>query len=147
MRYLILGEGPHKQFLQNQVNELTCIYMYYLLAVHQTWFHSTMPPIFLSCFLRVKLAQSRCWKLWPSGLPVVVSQAGGFSEVVNSNNGYVVDMFDTNTLCEVIADWLEDYHLRLLLGNDCRQKVIAHYSWENIAARLVRLVKDEGIAV
>ena len=147
MRYLILGEGPHKQFLQNQVNELN-------LDQHVLFAGSTsdLVPFYNAADIFVMLSEGEAGSValleaMASGLPVVVSQAGGFSEVVNSNNGYVVDMFDTNTLCEVIVNLAQDYHLRLRLGNDGRQKVIAHYSWENIAARLVRLVKDEGMAV
>lgn len=66
------------------------------------------------------------------GLPVVVSDVAGLSEVVrNGLTGYVVPRDDTRALSQALASLVGDPQLRRSLGQAGRALVEARYDWEH----------------
>ncbi|MBS3946863.1 MAG: DUF1957 domain-containing protein [Dethiobacter sp.] len=75
-----------------------------------------------------------------AGLPVIVSDVGGMSEVVEHGaDGLKVPPGDAAALSAAILALLRDRELRSRLGNGARNKVTAAYSWKELAGRTKRL--------
>jgi spore coat protein SA len=73
-----------------------------------------------------------------AGLPIIATRRGGIPEVVRDGvNGLLLtQQDDVAALAEKILMLLGDQHLRLKLGTAGRDRVIAEFSWERIAATL-----------
>ena len=73
-----------------------------------------------------------------AGLPVIATKMGGIPEVVQDGvNGLLLTQKDdVAELAAKILRLLGDQHLRVKLGTAGRDRVIAEFSWERIAATL-----------
>lgn len=66
------------------------------------------------------------------GLPVVVSNVGGFPEIVKENQtGYLVPPQNTEVLANKILDLVLDENKRKSFGRNGRIFVLENYDWEN----------------
>jgi phosphatidylinositol alpha-1,6-mannosyltransferase len=76
-----------------------------------------------------------------SGLPVVAGRSGGAPEtVLDGVTGNVVDGRDLTRIADTVADLLADPSLAGEMGEAGRRWVSRHWRWEDIAARLARLL-------
>jgi glycosyltransferase involved in cell wall biosynthesis len=76
------------------------------------------------------------------GLPVVVTPEVGAAEVVSESGGGLVADGDPQSLGHAL-DWLtEDTARAAAMGLAGRRHVTAHYSWQNVAARMEALYQD-----
>ena len=65
-----------------------------------------------------------------SGLPVVVTDHVGASEVLSSGvNGFVVPAGDRGALAGVVRRLGQDAELRARVGMEAREHVVGSYSW------------------
>jgi 1,4-alpha-glucan branching enzyme len=77
------------------------------------------------------------------GAPVIVSDVGGMSEVVEHGaDGWKVPSGNPAALSVAILMLLDDRKLRLQLGNNARNKTIDAYSWDELAAKTLLLYQD-----
>jgi phosphatidylinositol alpha-1,6-mannosyltransferase len=76
-----------------------------------------------------------------SGLPVVAGQSGGAPEtVLDGVTGNVVDGRDVTRIADRVADLLADPTWASEMGEAGRRWVSSHWRWDDIAARLARLL-------
>jgi L-malate glycosyltransferase len=78
------------------------------------------------------------------GLPVVVSDAGGLSEVVvDGLTGIVVRRNDPAHAAQAIRRLVEDHELRRQMGQRGRDHVVHEYEWSQCVAEMLRIL--EGV--
>jgi glycosyltransferase involved in cell wall biosynthesis len=77
-------------------------------------------------------------------LPPVVSDAGGFGEVVDSQNGRIVPLYDTAEFVQTILALAANPSLRSELGRKSRQTVVDKFSSQNLASQMIELLQIES---
>ncbi|MCL5982214.1 MAG: DUF1957 domain-containing protein [Firmicutes bacterium] len=78
-----------------------------------------------------------------AGATVIVSDVGGMSEVVTHGaDGWKVPAGDPVALSAAILQLLEDHELRLKLGRNARDRVVADYSWSELAGKTKELYRE-----
>lgn len=140
MRYLILGEGAHKPHLQKRVDELGL-----RDAVIFAGTTNDLPRYYNAADIFVLLSDAEagsvaCLEAMASGLPVVVSNAGGFAEVVTGATGRVADIAARDEIASRLVELARDPGLRAGLGAAGRERVIEKFSWSKIAQDLQQIL-------
>ncbi|MGA8597315.1 MAG: glycosyltransferase family 4 protein, partial [Bryobacteraceae bacterium] len=75
-----------------------------------------------------------------SGLPVIVTRAGGLAElVVDGVTGYVVDRGDSGQLARAMTQLLLDDGARRSMGFEGRKRAVELFSWEASCQQLLRV--------
>jgi glycosyltransferase involved in cell wall biosynthesis len=68
------------------------------------------------------------------GLPVIATRAGGMTEIIgNGDCGLLVEPGNVPGLASAILRLLEDARLRESMGRAGRQRVLDHFSWDQVA--------------
>ena len=81
------------------------------------------------------------------GLPVVVSDADGFREVVKDREtGYIVTRRDYVSMANKLYELTLDPALRKRMGQAGRAHVLAHYAWENCVDAMERALAETAAA-
>lgn len=141
LKLLIAGDGPERDTLEAKTRALR-------LEANIT---------FLGAFDDVQavyaasdvFALSSLWEGLPnalleamaSGLPVVVTDVGGISEVVrNGENGLLVPARDARALAEALARLAREPKLRQVLGTRARENA-RRFSWERHAKEALELAR------
>lgn len=82
------------------------------------------------------------------GMPVVISDVGGISEIINDGEvGYLVDRDDTVGFFERLDHLVENVEVRERMGRAGRERAVARFTAQRNAARVLDLllqVADEG---
>lgn len=139
IRYLILGEGPEKERLTRRVGELG--------LRDKVIFAGTtndLPRYYNAADIFVLLSDAEAGSVatleaMASGLPVIVSSAGGFAEVVDEASGRILDISNPAEIISCILALAQDPELRKKLGDAGRGAIIEKYSWARIAAQLIQI--------
>ena len=140
VRYLILGEGGQRIALERRAEEWN--------LQESVIFAGTtddLPRYYNAADIFVMLPDAEagsvaCLEAMASGLPVVVSNSGGFGEVVDLNCGRRVDVHDTNTIASTIVELARVRAQRDQMGEAGRRIVLEKFSWAQIGAKLTRLI-------
>lgn len=75
---------------------------------------------------------------WLYSRPVIAADAGGIPEVVDDGqNGILVPFGDVEALAEAVKRLVEERELSAALGENGRQKLLAHYTWERVTAMVL----------
>jgi glycosyltransferase involved in cell wall biosynthesis len=75
------------------------------------------------------------------GMPVVISNVGGISEIVSDGeSGYLVDRDDTVGFFERLDHLVEDVHLRDAMGRVGRERAVARFTAKRNALRVLELL-------
>jgi glycosyltransferase involved in cell wall biosynthesis len=74
------------------------------------------------------------------GLPVVGTRASGLAELVREGvNGYLVDIHDSATLVDRLADLIDNPHERRRMGKESRKIAEQEFAWDYIAEQYVEI--------
>lgn len=109
--------------------------------------HAKVPQALAEMDIYVALSRSESFgvaviEAGAAARPVVVSDAGGLSEVtVQGRTGLVVPCENPQAAADAIEKLLTDTDLRLRMGIAARQHVIKHYSWPACIATMVDIYK------
>lgn len=136
-KLLIAGEGPEKARLEKLILELELSHSVELLGhVH----HSHIPPLIQSLDVVVlpsKVNESfgvGAIEAMACGKPVIVSNMGGLPEVVDDKlTGYIIPKENPKILSEKLIYLLENPEISSQMGINGREKVLAHYDWNENA--------------
>lgn len=78
-----------------------------------------------------------------SGLPAVVTNVGGNSElVVDGVTGYLVPLGDSNAFTDRVVALARDAALRRTMGDAGRRRVVEHFAVDRVAQRYLALYDD-----
>lgn len=141
--YLIVGSGNLKNEIEILIKELALENDVYLLEnvdniLLNCLYHSSdifvMPNIpvkgDMEGFGIVLLEASS------AGLPVVASNIEGIKDaIIDKQNGFLIDPFDTEKYVKVIVDLLNDNNKRLFIGQTGKKITNSTYNWENISQK------------
>jgi|WetSurMetagenome_2_1015567.scaffolds.fasta_scaffold00094_39 glycosyltransferase involved in cell wall biosynthesis len=79
------------------------------------------------------------------GKPVVATASGGMPEIVSDGEtGFIVPKRDEKLLAERIVTLLKNKDLASSMGTKGRERVIAEFTWEKVAQRLIRVYERIG---
>ena len=79
-----------------------------------------------------------CHEAMSSGLPVLVSNTGGFIESVPPMAGYRVNPNDSKEIDDALSRLINDSLLRQTMGQVGRSHILDNYSWEKTADKFLK---------
>jgi MMP alpha-(1->4)-mannosyltransferase len=96
----------------------------------------TVVPSVLEGFSRPALESMAC------GTPVVGSAVGAIPELLNENSGVLVPPGDATSLASAITGLLQDTNRIKRLGLAARERAVACFSWDTVAARVLSVCEE-----
>jgi len=122
-RYLILGKGSCREALEKRVGEL-----YLTPWVHFLGTTTELPRFYNAADIFVMVPDKEANSIasheaMASGLPVIVSDSGGFQEVVDDSCGRLVNPQSRDEIVKAILELAENGLLRKELGQQGRKRI------------------------
>lgn len=138
LRYLILGEGEQEPELRSMVAELRLDDVVVFAGTT-----SELEAYYNAADIFAMLPDDEgnsiaCHEAMSSGLPVVVSDTGGFTESVPLTAGFRVDPNDTESIDDALIRLITTPAFRRTLGQAGRDHILGNYSWEKTADRFLK---------
>jgi glycosyltransferase involved in cell wall biosynthesis len=139
-KLLIIGDGPLKETLMQQVQDLQIQDRVLFLG-----FRKDIPQLLamIDLFVLSSFTEGISLTLleaMASGKPVVATMVGGNPEVVvNRKTGYLVPAGDATSMAEMMISLLGDHQKRQEMGIAGRERVIEYFSMENMNAGYTKL--------
>lgn len=143
-RLLIVGDGPERLALESRLARLG-------LENAATFTGALAPEAVPEALAQMHAAAApyaaegpfyfsplKIYEYMAAGLPVVASQVGHLHEVVaEGRTGLLVLPGDAAALAAALARLAADPELRTRLGGAARREVLAHHTWDGVAARVL----------
>lgn len=141
LRYLILGKGQQELELRRMVKELRLDDDVIFAGTS-----SELEAYYNAADIFVMLTDDEgnsiaCHEAMSSGLPVVVSDSGGFTESVPATAGFRVNPEDTERIDDALSRLITSPVLRQSMGQDGRDHILGNYSWEKTADRFLKQLR------
>jgi glycosyltransferase involved in cell wall biosynthesis len=143
---LIIGDGPYQSGLEKLTAELGLGNKVFFIGRIEhdqlpMWMNSldvlVQPSIGDESFGIIIAEAMSC------GKPVVATLSGGVPEIVSDGKtGFIVPKREEKLLAEKIALLLRDKNLAAAMGIKARERVIAEFTWEKVAQRLIRVYNE-----
>jgi len=152
-RLLIVGDGPERPGLQTRLHALG--------LADAADFTGALPPAEVpDALARMHAAVApyaaegpfyfsplKLYEYMAAGLPVVASDVGDLAEVVaHDRTGLLAPPGDPARLAAALARLGGNLALRDRLGRAARDEVLAHHTWDRVAARILDLAGFAGVA-
>ncbi len=140
IHYLILGDGPQKEPLQQRAAALNVTDNVIFAGTTtnlQAYYNASDIFVMLSDSEAGSIA---CLEAMASGLPVIVAESGGFHEVVTPDCGKMVNIEKPEEFIEAVKIFNTDVNLRLKTGLNGRQRIIENFSWQALSERLIQII-------
>lgn len=135
IRLRIVGDGPQMGYLKELVNELNLAdYVIFEGFVANSEVHK----YYQKAHIFVNMSRSEgfatnCLEAMASGLAVVSSKVGGFSDaIVDGLNGFLVEQEDYKMLAKKLIVLIENIHMIGEFGRINRKEVSEKYDWEKV---------------
>jgi glycosyltransferase involved in cell wall biosynthesis len=142
-RLVIAGEGPARSALAAHAGGLPCRDKIIFLGTVER-----VPELLrmLTVFVLTSLTEGVSLSLLEAGatgIPAVVTDAGGNAEVVEDGvTGFVVPIKRPDIIAEKIDRLLADESLRASMGRLARERIIAHFSLAHMTRRYEALYRE-----
>lgn len=141
LKYLVLGQGEQELELRRMVEELRLDH-----AVVFAGTTSELEAYYNAADIFVMLPDDEgnsiaCHEAMSSGLPVVVSDSGGFVESVPTTAGFLVAPDDAEQIDDALSRLIKAPLLRQSMGQAGRAHVLDNYSWEKTAERFLKQLR------
>jgi glycosyltransferase involved in cell wall biosynthesis len=132
IRLTIVGDGPQRQALQYMTAQCRLdSYVEFVGAVPNSQIadYYNRADIFVN-MSRAEAFSVVCLEAMASGLAIVASPAGGFSDAIESGiNGSLVSPNDHSDLAAKICDLVDNQSKMLMFGSRARQDAVAKFDW------------------
>ena len=143
IRYLIVGDGPNRQLLENLVAELDLLqhvfFTGYLKSIKPILEISTI-VIQPSVYEPLGMAQIEALYM---GVPVIASRVGGIPETIShEETGIIVEPNNMAELASAILNTLENLDLAKQRSQKGREFVINRFSLASNISRLQELIEE-----
>lgn len=142
----ILGDGPQKKNLFIMIKNLS-IEKYVTIEGYVPY--SKVAPYYKKADIFVSVSRAEgfatvCLEAMASGLPIVSTRVGGFSDaVVDGKNGYLVEIDDLHALSDKLIMLLDNKNKIISMGKESRKLAEEKYDWQNvIIPEYVNLYKE-----
>jgi phosphatidylinositol alpha-1,6-mannosyltransferase len=140
LRYFILGQGEDEPELRKTVEAQGLSEIVTFGGVtHQLEAYYNMADIFVM-LPDAEGNSVACHEAMSCGLPVVVSNSGGFVESVPVEAGFRVDPNRPESTDDALRHLVHHPELRADMGRAGRSHVLANYTWDRIAERFLAAV-------
>jgi glycosyltransferase involved in cell wall biosynthesis len=145
VKYLIIGDGPERGYLENLSRELG--------LSKQVEFLGQIPhDQVMSAMADCDIFSLPSWQegfgivyleAMAHGVPVIGCQGEGIEDFVNhSVTGYLVKPRDLDDLVKVLDHLLDSPGIRTQIGINARKHVLENYTWERNAHRTMQLYRE-----
>ena len=137
--FLLVGDGPLRQQLQNEASSLGLGASAIFLGDRQD-----MPAILASLDVAVLTSDSESLsnvilEAMAAGLPTVAYNVGGNSELLSQERGALIAAGNETAFADAVQSVLADSTLRHQLGHDARQFAQENFSLDRVRQRYVEL--------
>lgn len=141
LKYIVLGEGRQEGRLRRTVAELNLDD-----AVIFAGTTSELEAYYNAADIFVMLPDDEgnsiaCHEAMSSGLPVVVSDSGGFMESVPTTAGFRVSPDDTEQIDDALSQLITSPQLRQSMGQAGRNHILSNYSWDKTAETFLKQLR------
>jgi phosphatidyl-myo-inositol dimannoside synthase len=138
LRYLILGKGDQEPELRRTVEDLGLNDVVIFAGTT-----SELEAYYNAADIFVMLPDDEgnsiaCHEAMSSGLPVVVSDTGGFVESVPATAGFRVNPNDSESIDGALSRLITNPDLRRSMGQAGRDHILSNYSWDKTADRFLK---------
>lgn len=142
-RLIIAGEGPARAALEARADSLSCRdRIIFAGAVERVPELLKRVDVFVLTSLSEGISLSLL-EAGATGIPAVVSDAGGNAEVVEDGvTGFVVPVRRPDVVAEKIARLLSDEPLRASMGRRARERIVDHFSLARMTRRYEALYRE-----
>ena len=129
---IILGEGGEREPLEKYCHQHNLTQsVFFLGRVENVFAYLPYIDIGVLCSDKEGLPNAII-EYMACGLPVVATDVGGISEIIDNQNGFLTPPGDSFSLCEALNVLVKDKQLRKRLGENSLQKVKKEFSWNRI---------------
>jgi glycosyltransferase involved in cell wall biosynthesis len=137
VKYLVLGQGEQEDELRRMV-EQTRLNDIVVFAGTTTELEIYYNAADIFALLPDDEGNSiACHEAMSSGLPVIVSDTGGFVESVPETAGFRINPDNTEKLDDALSRLIENPLLRESMGQAGRAHILDNYSWDRTAERFL----------
>ena len=132
LRFVLVGDGPLRQRLQQQAIELGIADFVWLAGDRED-----IPRLLqaMDIFVLPSLAEgisNTLLEAMATGLPVVATQVGGNPELIeDGHNGCLVPVSDAQALAETLQGLIESPAARKRMGENGLQKIRQSFDWDS----------------
>jgi glycosyltransferase involved in cell wall biosynthesis len=145
VHYVICGEGEAQADLQAHAQALGVAARVHFAGRIP---HHALPQVLsaFDCFVQPSIGEESFGisvvEAMACQCPVLVSENGGLTEIVNSATvGSVLPRGDTTAWSAALANIVDNSDWRKALGLAARERVLQHFTWMSNAAKLVGLIE------
>lgn len=140
--YLILGDGPYRAALEQQVRGQSLEESVLFLGALQD-----VTPFYQAADISLILARGEASSFaalesMACSVPVIASEEPPFEELVTPDCGTLVNESDRLEVAEAIAVLLCDAARRHALGEAGRARVLANFNWDDVGDRYLTLLNS-----
>jgi phosphatidylinositol alpha-1,6-mannosyltransferase len=140
--YLVLGAGPHRAVLEQLACDLQIQEHVRLLGAQ-----ADVTPYLQAADVSLILARGEASSLsalesLACEIPVIAARQPPFDELISSEYGVMVDETDANAVTDAIIGVLREPAWRAQMGAAGRARVLADFTWEQLARRYVLLLNS-----
>ena len=131
LKFVVVGEGPDREQLQQQVDSAGLTDRFRMMGAH-----NDIVPCLAAFDVGVQCSRSESFsgslvEYMAAGLPIAASAVGGNVEAIShEQTGLLYDVNDPNGLVSTISALLSDLGKALQYGESAREAAFAHYSEE-----------------
>lgn len=138
--YLILGDGPYRSALEQQVRGQGLEKSVLFLGARQD-----VTPFYQAADISLILARGEASSFaalesMACSVPVIASEQPPFDELVTPDCGTLVNETDATLVARAISDLLADPARRRVMGETGRSRIEANFTWESAGDRYMRLL-------
>jgi len=145
VKLYIAGDGPLKPVYRQYIRENTHDRIFFLGYVHK----DELPALYRSCDIFVSPATGGesfgivLLEAMATQKPVVATRIDGYMEVIEEEkDGLLAEPKDPASLARKISILIENEDYRNLLASRGREKVLAKYTWQEVAKQVLEYYKE-----
>ncbi|MBM3436524.1 MAG: glycosyltransferase family 4 protein [Bacteroidetes bacterium] len=140
--YLIIGEGPDRSAIENDIREKDLEKNVVLLGRrHDVKEILSISDVFIHSS-RGEGCSNAIIEAMASALPVVATDTGGTNEIVQSDHGFLFDYGDHQTLVRCLTEIMEKPELLLKMGSISRERAMKFFSTERMVDEFNKIVQE-----
>lgn len=137
---LLIGDGSQRHVIEGEIERLGIgQYVYLIGEISDVRPYLASMEVFVLCSTAVETFSNAVLEAMSMGCPIVSSRIGGMEEMLEFGGGAVFAPGDVKALTQLLHELLNEPKRRKQLGDDARNAVVEHFSWERMVEKFLRL--------